>query len=219
MFDRIRRLFRRKPPEPVDDSAARAAWDEHKSRVMERFLGKEHDMVMHAIIPYAIGGALDLYYYPNGIPGTAIATKELSELPNVVSSNKIFGSYEMVMFTRQALDLDQAKESETAFGKAHDNIGRILNFMARYSAEASLNPGETCEFPSDFEHVGGKCLVFDGYGPHTDDVAKKFGLLIVIEVFRSEMEFARENGGAALLAKLKAAGHHPYSDLDRQPVA
>jgi hypothetical protein len=36
-------------------------------------------MVMHAIIPYAIGGGLDLYYYPNGLPGTAIATKELSE--------------------------------------------------------------------------------------------------------------------------------------------
>lgn len=218
MFDRIRRLFRPKKPEPVDDGAAHAAWDEHKSRVMERFLGKEHDMVMHAIIPYAVGGTLDLYYFPNGIPGTAVATKELSELPEQGSSNKIFKSYEMVMFTRQTLNLDQARDRETDFGKAHSNINRILNFMARYSAEASLNPGETCEFPEDFEHVGGKCLLFDGYGPHTDDVAKKFGLLIVIEVFRSEMEFARENSGAALLAKLKESGHHPYSDLDRQPV-
>jgi len=46
---------------------------------MEAILGKEHDMVMHAMIPYAIGGGLDLYYFPNKIEGVAIATKELSE--------------------------------------------------------------------------------------------------------------------------------------------
>jgi len=41
----------------------------------------------------------------------------------------------------------------------------------------------------------------------------------IIEVFRSEMDFARENGGASLLQRLDDAGHYPYSDLDREPVA
>lgn len=27
-----------------------------------------------------------------------------------------------------------------------------------------------------------------------------------------------ENGSATVLAKLKAEGHYPYSDLDREPV-
>ena len=51
---------------------------EIKSKFMETVLGKEHDMVMHAIIPYDIGGSLDLYYYPSFMGGTAIATKELT---------------------------------------------------------------------------------------------------------------------------------------------
>ncbi|MCX7806279.1 MAG: hypothetical protein N3A38_13990 [Planctomycetota bacterium] len=32
-------------------------WYEHKSRLVEKILGKEHNMVMHAVIPYEPGGA------------------------------------------------------------------------------------------------------------------------------------------------------------------
>lgn len=194
-------------------------WYERKSRLMEASLGKEHNMVMHAIIPYAIGGGLDLYYYPNGVPGTAIATKELSELPNEGSSNDVYRSYELVMFTKHPLDLDAAKDEKTEFGRAHMNINAILNRVAPYSAQATLNPNETCEFPAEMERVGGKCLIFDGYACHSDDVADNFGLLAIIEVFRSEMEYARKHRGANLIKRLKAKGHYPYSDLDREPVA
>src|SRR5262245_48239113 len=74
-----------------DDELAQR-WYDRKSSLMEASLGKEHDMVMHAIIPYAVGGGLDLYYYPNGLPGTAIATKELSEVPNQGSANNVYRS-------------------------------------------------------------------------------------------------------------------------------
>jgi len=204
-----------------DDAADEAAqqWYERKSRLMEASLGKEHDMVMHAIIPYAIGGGLDLYYYPNGLPGTAIATKELSEMPKEGSSNDVYRSYELVMFTKHPLDLDAAKDERTPFGRAHRNINAILNPIAQYSAQATLNPNETCEFPSDMEPIGGKCLIFDGYACHSDDVADRFGLLAAIEIFRSEMEYARAHGGAKLIARLKSKGYYPYSDLDRRAVA
>ena len=49
-------------------------WDKMKSDGLEKLLGKEHDMVMHALIPFCVGGGLDLYYYPQNI-GFAIATK------------------------------------------------------------------------------------------------------------------------------------------------
>ncbi|MBN9519846.1 suppressor of fused domain protein [bacterium] len=62
-------------------------------------------------------------------------------------------------------------------------------------------------------------LIFDGYPSYPTDAPVEFGLLAVIEVFRSEMAFARKNGGAKLLARLKEQGHYPYSDLDREPVA
>lgn len=193
-------------------------WYDHKSAMMEAALGKEHDMVMHAIIPYGIGGGLDLYYFPHGVPGVGVATKELCESPGEGASNDVLDLYELVMFTKHELSLDEAPEESTAFGQAHSNINAILNTMAPYSAQATLNPNETSEFPADMEKIGGKCFIFDAYGEPTGN-NPTFGMLVVIEVFRPEMDFAREHGGALLLEKLKQAGHYPYSDLDREPVA
>jgi len=222
-FDRIKRMFgKAEPVTPQYDEQEAEKWHDHKSKMMERSLGKEHDMVMHAIIPFAVGGGLDLYYYPNGtIPGIAIATKELSNTATDGSTNDLYTTYEMVMFTRYALDLDAAKDDSTDFGKAHGNINGILNPLARYSAMAKLNPNETSEFPEDFGNgFGGKCFLFDGYVSYSDTLNDNatFGLLAIIEVFRSEMQFAREQGGATLIQKLKDTGHYPYSDLDREPV-
>ena len=66
--------------------------------------------------------------------------------------------------------------------------------------------------------VSNKCLIFDAYGPQPG-TPKAFGLMAAIEIFRSEMDFAREAGGRQLLDLLNDAGHYPYSDLDREPVA
>jgi hypothetical protein len=194
-------------------------WDEHKSALIESILGQEHDMVGHSMIPFALGGALDLYYYPNGIPGTAIATKELAESPTEGSSNDFHRTYELVMFTKHRLDLDDAEELDTEFGAAHWNMRTILNLIARYSGQAVLNPHDTCEFPEEMDDVGGKCVIFDDYGCISDDEVERFGLLLVIEVHRSEMDFAREEGTEELITLLKEAGYYPYSDLDRPAVA
>jgi hypothetical protein len=203
--------------DPTNEEVDR--WNEEKSALMESMLGQEHDMVMHAMIPYRLGGGLDLYYYPHGRPGTAIATKELCELPDQGPSNLPFNQYELVMFTKLPVDLDAASNEETVFGRIHTRINAILNCIAPYSAEAELNPGETCEFPADMEVLGGGCVIFDGLAPEGDDETSDFGLLVLIEIFRSELEFARANSGAELLELLKAKGHYPYSDLDRTPVA
>lgn len=220
MLNRLKNLFASKPAEPSQDEINKRAnaWHEKKSQLMERILGAQHDHVMHAVIPYEVGGWLDLYYYPHGIPGTAVATKELSPLPNQGPSNKVFSCYELVMFTRQPFDLASATDAATPFGQTHGNISGLLNFIARYSATAVLNPHDTCEFPPEFDFVGGKCLIFDAYGEH-DQAAGDFGLMLLLEVHRSEMDFARASGTAVLLDLLKRRGHYPYSDLNREPVA
>ncbi len=208
MFGKILNFFKKDTEELAEQ------WYDEKSRLMEEILGREHDMVQHAIIPYEIGGALDLYYYPNDIPGVGIASKELSTLPKKGSTNKVFKVYELVMFTRLPLDMEAGEDTD--FGKMHANINSVLNVIAPYSANARLNPRETCEFPEDMEKVGGKCFIFDGY--KSDGTKAAFGMLAVIEVFRTEMDYARENGSEQLIQKLKDAGHYPYSDLDREPV-
>ena len=204
--------------EDAYDEAAEEACYEEKSQWMESILGQEADMVMHAIIPYAIGGTLDLYYYPNGIAGTGIASKELVHAGGGAASNKAFDCFEWVMFTKCAFDLDAAQDDSTPFGKAHNNISRILNMICRYSEQATLNPKETCEFPQDMEHVGGKCLIFDSYADAAQAGPHNMGLMLIIEIHRDEMDFARKNSGSALIKKLKAAGHYPYSDPDRASV-
>jgi hypothetical protein len=65
---------------------------------------------MHAIIPYAVGGALDLFYYPNGVQGTGIATKELANRHGKGPANNSYPCYELVMFTRKELNLDDAND-------------------------------------------------------------------------------------------------------------
>ncbi|MCA9251290.1 MAG: suppressor of fused domain protein [Phycisphaerales bacterium] len=196
-----------------------SAWYDRKSALMQSTLGAEHGIVMHALIPYEMGGGLDLYFYPNGIEGTGFATKELSEIPTEGSSNDIYDLYEMVMFTRLPLELELFRDESTAFGQTYKTFNAILNAIALYSRHATLNPCETCEFPEDMDIIGGKCLIFDGYAAHPDPEVETFGLLAPIEIFRAEMNYARENGGAKLIDLLKAAGHYPYSDMDRDSVA
>ncbi len=198
------------------DRSDEQQWYDRKSALMAGILGVEHDEVMHAIVPYAIGGGLDLYYYPHGIPGTGIATKELCEAPGQGPSNRRLGAYELVMFTSHPLSLDDLHDESTPFGRAHASIRPILHCIARYSAQAQLNPRETCEFPADMDGLGGKCLIFDAYGAGWRRAA--FGLLAVIEIHRTEMDYARRHGGKRLLKRLKKAGYYPYSDLDRPAV-
>src|SRR3981081_1663337 len=72
-------------------------------------------------------GGLDVYHYPNGLTGRAVATKELLESPNGGSSNAVYRGYEIVMFTRQPLDLDAAEDESTPFGQMHKTINAILD--------------------------------------------------------------------------------------------
>ncbi len=201
--------------EPDDEIAQN--WYETKTAMMVELLGTEHDVVMHALIPYCVGGGLDLYYFPNGIPGTAIATKELCEFPGKGSTNDAFDNYELVMFTRHPISLDNANDQSTPFGAVHRSINAILGCIAPYSVQATLNPRETCEFPEDMEELAGRCLIFDAYKPMKTH--NRFGLLLIMEIHRSEMDFARQHGGQKLLDRLFASGYYPYSDMDRPSVA
>ena len=220
------RLFgRRKSAEQLEVEAE--AWNREKEQMLKGVLGKEHDRVMHAIIPFAVGGGLDLYYYPNlpkelGGRGTAVATKELVETRGRGPSNRVYKAYELAMATRLPLDLDKVKDADTEFGAVHARINGVLNAIARYAPEAKLNPNETMEFPDDedFGALAGRCLILDALAEPS--VAKRVGcgLMLIMEIHRSEMQFAMQGQqGAELLARLKKAGHYPFSDLTRDAVA
>ena len=191
---------------------------ELKMNGLENVLGKSHDLVGHAIIPFEIGGTVDMYYFPNGIQGTGFATMELIDPSGKGPVPNKTGTYELVAFTKLKYSSDTTETQP--FNKIERHICGILTGIGNYSFEAKLEPLETCELPQD-EGEPNLCLIFDEYMPNGKEFrigTRKHGLLLVMEVFRDEMEFAMSNGTGKLVQKLKEKGYYPYSDLDRKSV-
>lgn len=191
---------------------------EAKSKGLENILGKMHGLVGHAIIPFEIGGAVDMYYFTDHISGTGFATMELLEPDGSGPKPNKNGTYELVAFTKH--DYLTSDDPKIPFNLIERRICNIFTTIGHFSKQAILNPLETCEVPND-EGLPNICLVFDKYQP--DNKEFKIGkrnhhLLLCLQVFRTEMEFARTHGTEQLLKKLKLAGYYPYSDLDRETV-
>lgn len=192
---------------------------DQKSRGLENILGKMHDLVGHAVISFAIGGNVDMYYFPNHIRGTGFATMELLEPDGTGPLPNRLGTYELVAFTKH--NYSHSGGSQTSFNLIERKICSIFTTIGFYSRQAVINPNETCEVPNG-DHEENSCLIFDLYDPYNKKFIigdRQHHLLLCLQIFRSEMNFARENGSEELFKKLKEAGHYPYSDLDRQPVA
>jgi hypothetical protein len=192
-------------------------FDELKTVGLERVLGPSYGMVGHAIIPFQVGGALDMFYFPDAVAGTACATMELILPDGSGPLPSRIGTYELVTFTKYRIG-DPA--AGAPFKIIERRLCSTLTSVARFGGIEVLNPGDTCEVPGE-EDEPFRCLVFDNWAPNAIPFRigdSRHGLLLCIEVFRSEMEYAMQNGSEALLELLKQHGHYPYSDLDRDPV-
>lgn len=193
--------------------AAETAFSEAKRTALERTLGPMDDTVLHALIPFELGGTLDLYFFSTCIPGTVIVTQELIACdPKRRPKKGKFGHYELVACLPPGKARDDAK--------ALDLINPLLNIVARYAFHAKLNPGETAEVPTSENGPMQPILfgAFEGNGTPFEVMRERFGLLLVMPLHPSELTFARSNGGAALTEKLKLAAAWPYADLSRPAV-
>lgn len=194
--------------------AEHEAWYDEKSKRMATALGPDHDQVLHAIIGYPLGGPLHTYFYLRGLPGTGLASKELARLGEKCPSNRDYDKFEFVVFTREVLSLDGGGGAVSADEK-RDFLRGTLTQLAYYAENATLNPLATLEFPADFDPpMAGRCFIIDAYKPELFE--RDFGLMLVMEVHRDEMEFARAHGTAVLLEKLRAADAYPYSDPEKR---
>ena len=189
---------------------------ELKSKGLENVLGKMHNLVGHAIIPFAIGGTVDMYYFPNHIEGTGFATMELLDPDGNGPVKNRVGTYELVAFTKY----DYNEDVQTPFNLIERKACGFLTSIGKYSYQAELNPNDTIEVPMG-ENEENTCLVLDLYQPNGKQFKignREHHLLLCMEIFRSEMDYARQNGSDKLFELLKEKGYYPYSDLDREPV-
>ncbi|TGJ99033.1 hypothetical protein EHQ53_12250 [Leptospira langatensis] len=175
-----------------------------------------HNMVIHAIIPFDVGGAVDMYPFPNALEGTALVTFELIGPDGTGPLPNDFGTYELLAFTRHKIDEDET----SPFNLTERRLCGIFTRIGNYCTGAVLKPNDTIEIPGG-ENEPNKCLVlheWDAQNTRFSIDGKPHGLLLLLEVFRSEMDFARANGTPELVNLLKKEGHYPFSDLDRRPV-
>ncbi|MCB0649453.1 MAG: suppressor of fused domain protein [Saprospiraceae bacterium] len=216
----LKRLFQKKSKnKPREFSNEEFERDyELKSLGLEKVLGPMHNLVGHSVIPFDLGGSVDLYYYLNHIPGTGFATMELLDPDGNGPLPNRYGTYELVAFTKECYS--SGDDVANPFNIIANSICSILTTIGLYSRQAVLNPKETMEIPTG-EGKESIFIVFDLYEPE----GKKFivghrhhHLLLCMQVFKSEMNFARKNGSAALIEMMKTTGNYPYSDLDRTPV-
>lgn len=204
------------PPTPEEEAAA-TAFDESKQTALDAVLGKMEEHVVHAIIPFAMGGGLDLYPFRRHVPGTLYVTQELftwhkDDRPKPSKS----GYFELAIAFREEVDMGGAEMPPSA-----SQASKLLNPIAMYASMARLNPSETMEIPGD-DGQPNTCIVLDRLDLHGKELAaggQPFFLLLVIHIHPSEMAFAREHTSPELFKRLKARGFYPYSDLDRPPVA
>lgn len=212
-FDKI--FGKKKTNDRIDEELDQFYLD--KDKFLEESLGKQTPTVGHAIISFEAGGAVDMYYYHHKDKGTIFATQELI---NPKGENPIpnrLGLYELVALTKHSYQGD--KVGEGLFGAIERRFCGIFTGIGNFSFQAKLEPGETCELPVD----GGpnRCLIFDEYRDSKKPFivnGQEYGLLLIIEVHRDEMQYAMEYGSEKLFTLLREKGHYPYSDLGRESV-
>jgi hypothetical protein len=216
LFGKKKKHGAQEEPDPADaaEQAADEAFGKAKEEALERVLGPMDDTVFHAIIPFFIGGTLDLYTFSKCIPGTAFVTQELIvRLKEDRPKPGRTGYFELVA----CLPPGVSREDEEGLSL----IQSVLDPIARYASMAALNPNETAEIPQE-DGEPTLPIIFDRFTPpppgngDLDFAGEKCHLLLCIAVHHSELAFARNNGGAELIAKLKAAKAYPYSDLKRK---
>lgn len=218
----IKQLFSKKPEnkEPLIEQFSNEEYDkqyELKKNGLEAILGEMYRLVGHAIIPFQVGGAVDMYYFTKHIEGTGFATMELIEPDGSGPKPNADGTYELVAFTKH--EYDSNDDEHTEFNEIERRVCGIFTKIGFYSFDATLKPGDTCELP--YNNEKSKFIVFDKYKPGNVEFfigENKHHLLLCVEIFESEMNFARENGSSELFNKLKEKGYYPYSDMDREPV-
>ena len=225
MFNWLKQLFGRKVESASSPEAEAAvyAFDEEKQKALDAALGKMEDTVIHAIIPYFLGGTLDLYPFRRHIPGTLYVTQELFAFdPRSRPKKSRDGWFELAVAFRDAdgsVFKNASRDSDGEMPASVSLASRLLNPLARYSEMASLSPGETAELPGD-DGEPSTCIVFDRVECSPMSAGgTPFFLLLVIQVHPAELAMARSQGSEALFAALKQHGHYPYSDLDRPSVA
>jgi hypothetical protein len=216
MASLFKKLFAQKPAPRRFTNEQYETHYHHKVAGLERVLGTMHNFVKHAIIPFDMGGNVDMYFFGGIIPGTAFVTMEMIQPDGKGPVPSRIGTYEFVAFTKLPFGDMTIKEE---WDKVERRMCWAFTDLGNYVKQYAIKPRDTAETPQ--KDLPNRCYIFDEYKHPQNKFMignQQHGLMLVLEVFPSEMEYAMQHGSDVVVNALKEKGHYPYCDLDRQPV-
>lgn len=168
-------------------------WDERK-RALEAVLGPVGDG-WHAPIPFDLGGTADVLAFPEHLNGVVYVTADLTR-------PEPYADYELMIALRSG-----------------DHWGaEVVSRLAPYTQEAVIASGESMDIDSATPADSAiEAFVFDTYA-RFEAFGRTFDLRLCLGITKEELAFKLAHGADALLARLKAAGVHPFTDLARSSV-
>ena len=174
-------------------------WDAREA-VLVSVLGETDGMVLHAMIPFHLGGQADVICFRKHIPGRVAATCELLGEASQIKNE--LGAYELMI----------AHRDDNDWGP------NIIARLARYTCDARLEPGHTMDIatavPKGSTIAG---FLFCAYARFTYR-GQDAGLLLCLGITADELEQCKAGRRDEVLSALKAAGVYPYTDLSRRSV-
>jgi suppressor of fused protein SUFU len=189
------------PDEPVDEWQE---WWDARVAAIKTVLGPSDGKVGHAMIPFHLGpeagGAADVIYFREHVPGVVAVTSDLIGCDEQVLNSQ--GNYELMICHRD----------ESRWG------ANLISRLANYTRETALNPGETMEIgPATPKGSTIAALLFFDYArfPVRNRPA---GLLLCVGITDDEWKACQKGRGDEVEANLKTAGVFPYTDLFRKSV-
>ena len=182
-----------------DGDDRQRTWDARQT-ALEGVLGKSDGRVLHAAVPFNLGGQADVLVFRNHIPGQVAATCELLGEPS--QKQNALGTFELAVAQRED----------------HDWGPSVISHLARYTCERKVGLGNTMDLGANFPKRSTMAgLLFAAYG-RFEYGGTKAGILLCIAITRQEMEVCQAGQTKQVFAALKSSGVYPYSDLFRASV-
>jgi len=171
-----------------------------RQAALESVLGPADNAVLHAVIPFHLGGQADVLAFSQSVPGKVFATCELLGEPT--QKPNLLGTYELAIADRNGNDWG----------------ANVISHLARYTCDAVLQPGETMDIGSAVPPKSTiSAFFFDDFKRMKYD-GKDAGILLCIGLTSDEVKACRRGQRQQVYDALVAQKVFPYTNLFRQSV-
>jgi hypothetical protein len=181
------------------DDEWKQTWDARQA-ALESVLGRADESVLHALVPFHLGGQADVLSFRKQIAGRIAATCELLGEPS--QKHNLQGTFELAI----------AHRDDNDWGP------NIISKLARYTCDAVLQPGQTMGIgpaaPAKSTIAG---FFFDDFKRMKYE-GRNAGVLLCIGLTADEVAACRDGKRQEVYDALKARKIFPYTDLFRPSV-